>query len=67
MSQKKARETRQKVRKELGMKGKKEKTVYKATKHPVLEILKPEQKPRFFETLVCTGLRGAYLRAKRGV
>jgi len=66
MSQKKAKQLRQKVRRELGIANKPEKTSYETIKHKVKEMLKPEEKPRYFTTNVCTGLRGAYRKAKKG-
>jgi len=66
MSQKKARELRQQVRKEQGVANKTEKTVYETVKHLIKENLRPEEKPRYFTTNTCTGLRGAYRKAKRG-
>ena len=65
MSQKKERQLRQKVRKELGVSKKTEKVTYKTIKYRLLEMLKPDEKPRYHVTNVCTGLRGAYRKAKK--
>jgi len=67
MSQKKSREQRQQVRRERGVTNKVEKTTYNVKKYPLLEILKAGEKPLEVATNVCTGLRGAYRAAKKGV
>jgi len=66
MSQKKSREQRRKVRQELGVANKPQKTAYEVIKHKIEEALKPDEKPRYFTQHVCTGLRGAYRKAKKG-
>jgi len=66
MSQSKAKKLRQQVRREKGVTNKVEKTSYKPIKHKIEEALKPGESPRYFTTNVCTGLRGAYRKAKKG-
>ena len=66
MNQKKARKLRQQLRKELKVE-KNQKVSYNSIKHKIEETLKPGEHPRFSIQNVCTGFRGAYLRAKKGV
>ena len=65
MSQKKAKQLRQRVRKETGL-DKNEKTSYSMIKHKIKEFINPGENPRFFNTHICEGLRGEYRKAKKG-